>query len=177
MMIANRGKFFLQYLFLVCLMPIFVVGQESRPSGHVGEDTPYCKLAQQPERYNHRVLRIQAIYRSGGEIMSLYDAHCPSRESASWVDYADDLRQTTSPELLTRMNQLLKQNGRARITVRIEFYGPKPVAIPAGTPPALADVMRGTDSRWGHQNQFATRVRFLKILTVEPVPADVAWPN
>ena len=177
MIIVGRGKFILQYLLLVCLMSAFSVGQQSRPSAHVGGDTPYCKLAQQPERYNRRVLRVQAIYRSGGEIMSLYDAHCASRESASWVDYADELRQTTSPELLTKMNQLLKQNGRAKITVRLEFYGPKPVAIPAGTPPALADVMRGTDSRWGHQNQFATRARFLKILAVEPVPTEVAWPN
>jgi hypothetical protein len=177
MIIAKRGKFSFQFLLLVCLMSIFAVGQKSRPGGRVGGDTPYCKLAQQPERYDHRVLLVQAIYRSGGEIMSLYDPDCPSRESTSWVDYADDLRQTTSPELLTKMNQLLKQNGRARITVRLEFYVPKPVAIPPGTPPALADVMRGKNSRWGHQNQFATRVRFLKILTVEPVPTDVAWPS
>lgn len=176
-MMTRMVKFFCSFVIAYCLLPVCAKGQEGSSDASVERRIRYCKLVEQPEKYNHHFFQINAIYRSGGEIMSLYDADCPSRALASWVDYSQDLNLVTSPEVFTEMNRLLKENGRAKITVQLEFYGPKPVTIPRGTSPGLADLMRGTNSRWGHQNQFATRVRFLKILTVEPVPSNVAWPN
>jgi hypothetical protein len=78
---------------------------------------------------------------------------------------------------MERMEKILDASGRARIVAVVEFDGPKPVEIPAGTPPELSEVMRGTNSRYGHQNQFGSRVVLLKIISVEPVPSDAPWPK
>jgi hypothetical protein len=75
------------------------------------------------------------------------------------------------------MEKLLKADGRAETDVLVEFDGPKPVTVPYGTSPDLAAVMRETNSRYGHANQFRFRVLFLQVLKVNPVEHSAPWPQ
>jgi len=109
--------------------------------------------------------------------MSFYNPSCARSHETSWVAYSGDLRRTTSPELMQKMDKLLDENGRVRIVAVAEFSGPKAVDIPPGTPPDVADIMRGTNARYGHRNQFEYRVRLLKVMVVEPVPGNAPWPD
>jgi hypothetical protein len=134
-------------------------------------------VARDPKKYDHRIVRVEAVFKSGGEITSLYSPGCPSRDLISWVDFSRSLRGITAHDLLGKMDRILATDGRVRLLVSIEFFGPKPVKIPPGTSPEAADIMLGTDARWGHMNQFVSRVRFLRIFRVDPVPSDVSWPQ
>ncbi len=138
---------------------------------------PYCWIVTHAAKYSHHVLQIEGIYRAGGEIMSFYSLSCPNAEESSWVDYSKDLRKRTPAKVMKKMEKLLASDGRADIVALVEFDGPKAVTIPPGTPPKLAEVMRGTDSRYGHMNQFATRVLLLKVIKVNSVPATAPWPH
>jgi hypothetical protein len=109
--------------------------------------------------------------------MSFYDPSCPKANHTAWVDYSSDFRQKSSPELVAAMEKLLQADGRAEIDVLVEFDGPKPVTVPYGTSPGLAAVMRGTNSRYGHANQFRFRVLFLQVLKVSPVEHSTPWPQ
>lgn len=162
------------YVALLCSSPAGL-GQEKRDSKP--PQAAYCKVAVHPSKYDHRVLRVKGIYRSGGEIMAFYDPTCPQKSSTAWVDYAEGLRQKSSPELIAAMEKLLSADGRAQVEVLAEFDGPKPVSIPSGTSPGLAAVMRGTNSRYGHANQFRYRLLFLQLLGVSPVVKTVPWPQ
>jgi hypothetical protein len=144
---------------------------------HEKAPTEYCKVVGDFAKYDHKVLRIRGVFRSGGEIMSFYDPACPTADLTSWVDYGSEFKRRSSPATILTMEKLISEDGRAQIDVLAEFDGPKPVSIPAGTPAEVADAMRGTNSRWGHANQFRFRIRFVKALAVSPVPKTVAWPQ
>ena len=156
-------------LTLVCVLLISAI-RVIATQGETTEKKPpitYCKVANHFARYNHKAFRISGIYRSGGEIMSFYDASCPSADLTAWVDYAPEFRKRSSASLISTMEKLLSADGRVQVDVLAEFDGPKPVTVPAGTPSEIADAMRGTNSRFGHANQFRFRIRFLKILSVD----------
>ncbi|MDE3163780.1 MAG: hypothetical protein KGL64_11020 [Acidobacteriota bacterium] len=138
---------------------------------------PYCEVVSHVEKYDHRVLETEAIYRRGGEIMSFYSPSCPTKSNASWVDYSSEMRRKSSPQLVHKMDELLDSHGRATVVALVEFDGPKPVEIPPGTAPALADIIRQMNSRYGHDNLFAYRVKILKITKVEPVSESAPWPQ
>ena len=144
---------------------------------HTVPEVSYCRMVTQAAKFDHQVFKTEAVYRRGGEIMSLYSPSCPVHANSSWVDYSVALRDNTPPGLMKKMDTMLGANGRARIIAVLEFDGPKPVAIPPGTSPRLADAMRGTNSKWGHQNQFNSRVVLLRIISVHPVPSDTPWPK
>jgi hypothetical protein len=159
---------------LLCASTV-AVGQSSRRNERPA--TPYCKVAEHFARYNHKIVRVRGVYRRGGEIMSFYDPSCPKADHTAWVDYSPDFRQKSSPELVASMEKLLQVDGRAEVDLLVEFDGPKPVTVPYGTSPNLAAVMRGTNSRYGHANQFRFRVLFLRVLKVSPVEHSAPWPQ
>ena len=134
----------------------------------------YCEVASHQKDYDHGIVQTEGIFNRGQENRRFYSPLCPLAEQTSWVDYSDDLRHSTSPELMDKMEKLLDSAGRVKLTVVLEFDGPKKVDVPPDTPPKVADLMRGVNSRYGHLNQFNSRVLFLKILAVDPVPANGA---
>jgi len=150
---------------------------QTKGGDHTAPEVSYCRMVAQVAKFDHQVVKTEAVYRRGGEIMSLYNPSCPVHADSSWVDYSAALRDNTPPGLMEKMDTMLDANGRVRIIAVLEVDGPKPVAIPPRTPPRLADAMRGTNSKWGHQNQFNSRVILLRIISVEPVPSDTPWPK
>jgi hypothetical protein len=75
------------------------------------------------------------------------------------------------------LNQLLDQSGRAEVVVTARFDGPMKVIVPKGTPPEVAQVMRGTNSRYGHMNQYSVRLVLLSIDKVDRVDSGLPWPR
>jgi len=132
----------------------------------------YCEIASHQKEFDHDIVQTEGIFRRGRENWTFYSPSCPLADQTSWVDYSDDLRHSTSPELMGKMEKSLDSAGRVNLTVVLEFDGPKKVDVPPGTPPKVADLMRGVNSRYGHLNQFNSRVSFLKILAVDPVSAN-----
>lgn len=172
-----RGNRIIRACSLLACLPILGMMQAAAPNHANPERVAYCELAKGPHTYDHQLVVTDGIYRRGGEIMSFYSPSCAKREMSSWVDYSEDLRKTSSAELMQRMDAILNTDGRAHIIAVLEFDGPKPVSIHAGTSDGLANVIRGTNSRYGHMNQFRTRVLLTKIISAEPVPASTPWPS
>jgi hypothetical protein len=163
------------FVAILCLSRLPCVGQTIKQSK--SQPVPYCILKENPHHYDHSILRVHAIYTRGGEVTSLYDPSCKDAGGASWLEYSKNLPHTTSPSILAALDNLLDANGRARIDALVEFYGPKTVKVPKGTSAGLAALMRETDSKYGHANQFATKVLLLKVISSTPVSADVPWPR
>lgn len=151
-------------------------GRQASTSRRVGR-VAYCSIVAQSAKYDHHVLETKGIYGTGMEFSGFYSLSCPEWKNVSWVDYSDSLRKRSSPQLFKRMEKLLDADGRARVVAVLKFYGPRPVKIPPGTPPAMAAAMRAFDSRYGHMNQFNYRVVLLKIVRISPVSHDAAWPT
>jgi len=137
-----------------------------------------CQLTKEWEKYDHKTVRVEAIYHGGFETSEIYDPACPTSNQTAWValmPYGSP--SPTSPELKEKFDQLLKQNGRVRITVVGEFDGPKKVDVPPGLTPEGAAAMRSTNSRYGHQNRWEFQFVFSKVEKVEAVPASDPWPR
>lgn len=142
------------------------------------ETVSLCELTQHWEKYDHKVVRIEVIYRVGNETSEVYDPNCPTSDHTAWV-YLRPYGSTSPdpPELQKRLGELLTKNGRARIAVVGRFDGPKRVDIPPDTSPKLADLMRSVNSRYGHQNHWKFQFTFSKIEKVEAVPSTEPWPR
>jgi hypothetical protein len=138
---------------------------------------PYCRMVKQYKKYDKRIVKTEAIYRSGGEISSFYHPSCPDRDKAAWVDYSGDLKKTTPSNLMKEMKAALDPDGRIWVTAIIRFDGPKPVEISPNAPKELAEIMNGINSRYGHMNQFDTRVVLIKVLSIKPVTPNTPWPK
>lgn len=142
------------------------------------EKVSLCVLTKDWKKYDHATVRIEAVYRAGFEVNEVYDPSCPTSEHTAWVALVPyGSPSPIPPELKERLNELLKQNGRARITVVGEFDGPKRVDIPAGLSPEAAAVLRAGGSRYGHQNHWEFQFTFSKVEKVEAVPASDPWPR
>ena len=162
---------------LMVSLTLLGLAQQNAQTETIPTLVPYCEVVSQSVKYDHRVLQTDAIYRRGGENMSFYSPFCPSKSNSSWVDYSADMRRRSAPELIEKMDKILDSDGRARLVALVEFDGPRPVEIPSGTAPALADIIRQTNSRYGHDNLFAYRVKILKIIKVEVVSRTAPWPQ
>jgi hypothetical protein len=142
------------------------------------ETVSLCELSQHWEKYDHKVVRIKAIYRVGNETSEVYDPDCPRSDHAAWVSLEPyGSPSPVPPELQRRLSELLTQNGRARIIVVGRFDGPKQVDIPPDTPPKVADLMRSVNSRYGHQNHWNFQFTFSKIEKIDAVPSSEPWPR
>lgn len=174
-MILHLKRYIARFFCLLLLAPIIGHTQQSKPT-HAPLHVSYCQASINPGAYDHHVLETEGIYRRGGEIMSFYSLSCAKNELSSWVDYSDDFRKSTSLDLMRKMDSILDKDGRAHVIAVLEFDGPKPVSIPPGTSDGLASTMRQTNSRYGHGNQFRSRVLLLRLVSVEAVPASAPWP-
>jgi len=137
-----------------------------------------CELTRHWEKYEHKLVRIEAIYNVGPETSEVYDRDCPTSDHTAWV-YLQPYGSTSPdpPELQKQLGELLTQSGRARIAVVGRFDGPKKVDIPPDTSPELADLMRFVNSRYGHQNYWKFQFTFSKVEKVEAVPPTEPWPR
>ncbi len=174
MRLATAGKVFLS---LVWFVASTIVGapQASTTTQERIETVSLCELTKSWNRYDHKVVRIEAIYRAGAETSEVYDTGCPNSDHTAWVP--PDIEGATPTDLIDKLNRLLKSNGRARILVVGEFDGPKKVEIPPGTSPGLADTLRAANSHYGHQNGWDFQFVFSKIGKVDAVPASDPWPR
>jgi hypothetical protein len=153
-------------------------GQESRPSQQQVETVSLCQLTKDWKKYDHRTVRIEAIYATGAESYEVYDTGCLIRsDNTAWVEFPAEVQKATPPEIMERMNGLLRLNGRARVVAVGEFDGPKKVNIPPNTPPGVAKLMRATNSRYGHMNHWRFQFVFEEIEKVEAVPLTDPWPH
>jgi hypothetical protein len=143
--------------------------------------TSLCDLTQHWKKYDHQVVRVLAIYREGPETAELYDPACPSRgDRTAWVyqePYDSTAPSPVPQELQKQFALLLRNDGRVRTRVVGRFDGPKPVNVPPGTPPMVADFMRAINSRYGHMNHWDFQFTFLKIEAIDAVPSSETWPS
>jgi len=148
--------------------------QSSRPE----EKSPLyslCELTANWQKYDHMMVRIQAIYRGGNETSEVYDSNCANGGNSAWVP--PDFEGALPPNIKNRLDEILRVHGRARIVVTGEFDGPKKVDIPSGTSPGLAKIMSTVDSRYGHMNHWKFQFVFSEIESTEAVPASDPWPH
>lgn len=131
-----------------------------------------CELTRNWRKYDHKTVRIDAIYRAGGETSEIYDVSCPDSDHTAWVEF--DFDNATPAETVATLRGLY---GRVRVTAVGEFDGPKKVNIPPNTPPKFADLMRAFDSTYGHMNHWHFQFVFSKIEEVGPVEANAPWPH
>jgi hypothetical protein len=134
-----------------------------------------CELTRAWKKYDHKVVRIKSIYRTGPETSEIYDLECPDSDHVAWVP--PDLAKMAPADMVDKMNRLLKSSGRAQIVATGEFDGPKKVDIPPGTSPGLAATLQAADSHYGHQNGWDFQFVISTIEKVEPAPADAPWPH
>ena len=152
--------------------------QESLTSLRRVETVSLCQLTREWKQYDHKTVRIEAIYATGAESYQLYDNSClVSSDSTAWVVFPVEIQKATQSKIMDNMDRLLGQDSRVRIVAVGEFDGPKKVDIPPNTPPGVADLMRTVNSRYGHQNHWTFQFVFSKIEKVERVPASEPWPN
>jgi hypothetical protein len=178
-----RGLFHILWLSTVLLLPSSGAFGVAHPNPLQGspvnrrlETLSLCELTQHWQQHDHQVVRVVAIYREGAETAELYDPECPSRgDRTAWVNQGPPY--PLAPELQKRLTVLLKKDGRVRITAVGKFDGPKPVDVPPDTPPGIADVMRGLNSRYGHMNHWDFQFTFSNIETIDAVPSGEVWPQ
>lgn len=165
---------------ILILASVFAAGtsQKSATGNQPLEIVSLCQLTERWEPYDHKTVRIEAIYHTGPEISELYDPGCAKSDRTAWVKLLPSGSPSPVPgELKAKLGELLKQNGRARITVVGEFDGPQEVNVPSGASPQAAAAMRDTDSRYGHMNGWKFQFVFSKIEKVEAVRASERWPS
>jgi hypothetical protein len=166
-----------------CALAALAVASQSAPrqqgTGPLTiEEISLCRLTQDWRKYDHKIVRIKAIYDTGNETSEVYDPACPTSDHTAWVallPYGSP--SPISPELKEQLNELLKHSSRARITVVGEFDGPKKVDVSPALSPEAADAQRATNSRYGHRNQWEFQFVFSKVEKVDPVPSGVTWPQ
>jgi hypothetical protein len=152
------------------------VVQNSRTSQRRVETLSLCQLTREWKEYDHKTVRIDATYATGAESYEVYDTNClVDSDSTAWVEFPLEIQKATQPEIMDRMNRLLRLDSRVRIVVVGEFDGPKKVDVPPNTPQGVADLMRSVNSRYGHQNHWNFEFVFSRIEKVEPVPASDPW--
>jgi hypothetical protein len=172
-----RTKTFTVLLLGLLLAGLTGVGAWQTSTGAPGksEEVSLCYLTTNWKKYDHRMVRIDAIYRTGAETSEVYDLSCPDSDHVAWVP--PDLAKMAPPEMVDKLNRLLRSSGRAQIVATGEFDGPKKVDIPPGTSPGLAATLQAADSHYGHQNGWDFQFVISTIEKVEPARADAPWPH
>ena len=151
-------------------------GQKSAAPGEPVETVSLCQLTRHWDKYDHRTVRIEANFLAEYEVAEIYDPSCATRgENTAWVEYGSP--DPVPTELSGKLNKLLKKYWRARITVVGEFDGPRKVETPPGISPEAADIMRKTNSRYGHLSGWQFQFIFSKVEKVEAARATDSWPT
>ena len=82
-------------------------GQESLSSPQRVQTVSLCQLTREWKEYDHKTVRIQAIYATGAETYEVYDTSClvPS-DSTAWVVFPVEIQKATQSKIMDTMNQL-----------------------------------------------------------------------
>lgn len=173
-----------KFIFQAVALLIFTCTSLARPApqaatlDHSLETVSLCQLTEHWEKYDHKIVRIEVIYHTSNEVSQVYDPGCATSDQTAWVKLLPYGSPSPVPiELEAKLSQLLKKNGRARITVVGEFDGPKKVEIPPDLSPEAAAAFRAGGSRYGHMNGWKFQFVFSRVEKVEPVPAGDPWPT
>jgi hypothetical protein len=153
-------KFLILSLFLLALSPCGAHNVSSvckTPSMEV-QTVAFCDLIRQPELYDHKTVRVTAIYRYGAEWSQLYCLDCITA-GATWVDLDDSFAKNTDSKLAKKIGE----NGFRGRTVRVvavgEFYG--------------------SGGRYGHMGSYRYKFQMSRleqatiILNDSPIPAKL----
>jgi hypothetical protein len=173
MRMASAAGFFL-FMATFVARTIIDVRQTPTPPEQKIETISLCELTKNWKKYDHRIVRVEAIYTTGPESSQVYDTGCLTSDTA-WVP--PEVRNATPADMFGKLNQLLGSTGRVRIVAVGEFDGPKKVDIPPGTSPGLAVTLQAANSHYGHQNGWDFQFVISKIEKVDPVPASEPWPH
>jgi hypothetical protein len=167
---------------LVLLAVVFAQQAASSEHGksvdpHV-ETVSLCKLAKEWKKYDRRTVRIDAIYQAADETSVVYDTGCPTSDHTAWVALLPYRSPSPVPsDLKASLDQLLKQDRRARITVVGEFDGPTPLDAGPGSTSETAPTNHNPSSRYGYNNYWEFQFVFSRIEKVGAVPASDPWPS
>jgi len=130
----------------------------------------FCELTQHPNRYQHKVMRVQSTL-IGYHHQHFYDPACNSEGVGTWVDY--DSAQTT--DKMMRAIAALKGEGmeRGNIWANVIVVG-RFEERQVGDPVSSAE-----DPNFPQIHPVKDRFRFVitSVEQVQPVSSDVPWPN
>jgi hypothetical protein len=118
----------------------FSIAQSNPPNAPEIPTVSYCELVRDPQRYNDKVVRVHAQYRTGFEVSYLYDLECVKGKTAleqaaarqeTWLGFDAASQSCWQPALA----QLHKTNGgrgaTGDVTVVGKFYGAESRRQPA----------------------------------------------
>jgi Gram-negative bacterial TonB protein C-terminal len=159
---------------LIFTVGIFAGLACSSACGSVQSLASFCGALQTVEPGDRIPVCLTGIYLVGPEHQLFYDPKQPSCEAniqpSTWVEFGPGEPHN---EVLER---LLKQSGRAFVTLLGELYGPGPAGPDdSSLAPNVALANRVEGRRYGHLNAFRTKLVVDKILSVAPVPTSQPW--
>jgi hypothetical protein len=140
--------------------------QVAGQSGYV----PFCEIVRNPERYDQKLVTTSGIFRAGPEFAGFVDPGCepsPERDVETFpVPIRDAVSRTAG---WNRLGQILDRDKRAFVVIRGVFdaYRRYEGPLPAG--PALQEVLKKGNSRFGHLNFARFRLRIESVEFVAPV--------
>ena len=151
------------------LIGIWLIGflpQSSGQSGYV----PFCEIVRNPERYDQRLVTTAGVFRAGPEFSDFVDMSCePSPEQDVGtlpVPIRDAVSRTNG---WNRLGQILDKDKRAFVVIRGVFDAYKRYEGPLPADPALQEVLKKGNSRFGHLNFARFRMRIESVEFVAPV--------
>lgn len=172
---SGRYAFFVAIILLLAMQS--KTAEQTTSTKRAVETVSLCQLTTNWRTYDHKLVRVKGIYVAESERSELYDPVCATSDHTAWVPPTPYGSLGPPPqELNARLNDLLEQDRRARVTVIGEFDGPPKVDIPPGLSPEAAEVLRA-GNRYGHLNHWDFQFVFSKLEKVEPSPASDPWPN
>ena len=120
-------------------------------------NVPYCDLARDPNGYDQKIVRTQAILSRGLEQSDLYDPTCGLDDVSAWVRF--DASYKVDSEMSRRLNEILCQShpcptGNASVTVVGRFHAPD-------------------GKGYGHLNGYRFLFEIMRVERVEKVTANL----
>lgn len=82
----------------------------------------YCDLIRNPELYDQKLVRVQAVYRYGYEWSELYCPDCLT-EGRTWVDFDEPSETCTKPEVARNISDNGFKGRTVNVVIVGKFYG------------------------------------------------------
>jgi hypothetical protein len=147
-----------------------VLALSARPSS--AEDSAplnLCAVVRSAADYSRKVVRLRGILAVGLEQAVLYDPECAKGMADAEIAVTPKFKRNR------RLDSLLKKYRRAWVVAEGTFYGPELAQIDPKLPQWMKDKLKGTMTRYGHLNSYASMIEVTKIIRAEPVPPDTPW--